>query len=61
MANNNSKFPTNIQNKDFKNSDGTSDFSSAFWSSVKKYRFTSITILLIVLYFVFYYAKNIFG
>lgn len=61
MANKNSKFPTDNQNKDFKKLDGTSDFSTAFWSSVKKYRFTSITVLLIALYFLFYYAKNIFG
>lgn len=59
MAKKNSQFDS--QNKDFKKLALQSDFSSAFWSSVKKYRFTSITILLILIFFLVYYAKDIFG
>lgn len=61
MANKNSNLSNGSQNKNFKKLEGTNDFSSAFWSSVKKYRFTSITILVILLYFLYTYAKDIFG
>ena len=61
MANKNSNLSNGSQNKDFKNSGAGNDFSTAFWSSVKKYRFTSITILVILLYFLYTYANDIFG
>lgn len=61
MANKNFKGSQKVPNKAAKKLESKNDFSIAFWASVRKYRFTAITIFLILIYFFLRYAVGVFG